>query len=67
MGASAPTRTEKVLALIVAGQSGLTAALIAFIILPHLGASVLAAVLSASACFVVITGGTTRLMKEIGL
>ncbi|WRZ96360.1 hypothetical protein OHB54_46260 (plasmid) [Streptomyces sp. NBC_01007] len=64
---AAPTRTEKILSLIIAGQFGLIGALISFIILPHLGASVLAALFSASGCFVVITGGTTRLMKEIGL
>ncbi|MEV7325258.1 hypothetical protein [Streptomyces sp. NPDC093970] len=65
--ASPPTRTEKVLALIIAGQSGLNAALADVILLPLLDATPLTSFLTAGGCFAVVSGGVTRVLKEIGL
>ncbi|MFE0418378.1 hypothetical protein [Streptomyces tendae] len=64
---SPPTRTEKILALIIAGQSGLIAALADILLLPLLDASPLASFLAAGGCFAVVSGGVTRVLKEIGL
>ncbi|MFJ9634870.1 hypothetical protein ACIRU8_44990 [Streptomyces sp. NPDC101175] len=62
-----PTRSEKILALIIAGQSGLIASLTDVIVLTHLNASPLASFLSAGGCFAVVSGGVTRVLKELGL
>ncbi|MFF0142359.1 hypothetical protein ACFYRN_38710 [Streptomyces sp. NPDC005227] len=62
-----PTRTEKVLALIISGQSGLIAAMADFVVLPLLHASPLISFLTAGGCFAVVSGGVSRILKEIGI
>lgn len=64
---AAPTRSEKVIALIIAGQSGLIAALTDIIVLPLVNASPLATLLAAGGCFAVVSSGVARVLKEVGL
>ncbi|MFI1052358.1 hypothetical protein ACH4U3_42720 [Streptomyces griseoruber] len=61
-----PTPAVRVMALAIAGLSALVAALIAFIVLPHLGGSILVSTLSAGGTFVTVSTGTLFVLREFG-
>ncbi|WP_416983182.1 hypothetical protein [Streptomyces sp. T028] len=62
-----PTPAVRVMALTIAGLSALVAALIVFIVLPHLGATILVSTLSAGGAFVAVSTGTLNVLREFGL
>ncbi|MFJ8142655.1 hypothetical protein [Streptomyces sp. NPDC096013] len=61
-----PTRTTKVMALIIALQCGLIAALIAFMLTRHFDGSVLTALTSSGASFIAVAALVRTIEKEVG-
>ncbi|MFF7764154.1 hypothetical protein [Streptomyces griseorubiginosus] len=62
-----PSPVVRVMALVIAALSALVAALVAFIVLPHLGASILMATLSSGGAFVTVSAGTLHVLREFNL
>ncbi|MFI5814967.1 hypothetical protein ACIA7S_28910 [Streptomyces sp. NPDC051643] len=55
------------MALAIAALSALVAALVAFIVLPYLGANVLTATLASCGAFVTVSAGTLHVLREFSL
>ncbi|MEU0040535.1 MULTISPECIES: hypothetical protein [unclassified Streptomyces] len=62
-----PSPAVRVMALAIAALSALVVALVAFIVLPHLGANILTATLSSCGAFVTVSAGTLHVLREFNL
>ncbi|MGW6063181.1 hypothetical protein [Streptomyces sp. NPDC055189] len=62
-----PSPAVRVMALAIAALSALVATLVAFIVLPHLGANTLTATLSSCGAFAAVSTGTLHVLREFNL
>ncbi|MER6315442.1 hypothetical protein ABT237_16925 [Streptomyces sp. NPDC001581] len=65
--AAGPSRTEKVMALLIAVLCGTVGALVAFILFRHLGAGALVAIGSSGATFLGVTGVVKAVEEKLGV